>query len=1109
MSTLSKEIQIQKIQSKWKKIVSFKNSINKEFHLLRDILETVLRRIDKNSNIIVSKIFKKVVKKINYISEIFMVYPSTFTYQFIFSISKFKLYSDMAKIKLGLIEITQMTGLIDIFQSLVLFLDSTSLPDKYQEYLEYYNKFFNITRIESYTSKNNNNISFALNTYGKEIKKTNISLTSYQLNKPTVNKYNTVIKNINIQVLGAKIFIPYKNRLLILFGYFKNDNLNTYTTLEIFKDKYRDLSNLISNLDINEEFKMNYLETLAINDFNMLSASQICHNCMTQYNEIIKYKSWNISKIVKNFVLSNDLHRYNIIKNLAIDTTDPNSVYIANLLIDLINNSDNILKFNNILGVFHWKIRNILKKSKFILDKQVNTDISTEIPYDKKIHLLKTTEEVKNKATDKLKEINSGKPGESNNKATQYLDGLLKIPFGVYKKSTIKKQLDVLLLNISKHKNLLSVSLGYLEENNILNDIDLSITEKLQLILKNNSIIKKPINIYRFLLELKTWKDGIKNNLVLKEYYKSNDLRKYLSKKYKLSELKELLINFNLTKSGSKKTDLINTMISDKVGMDAVIWFNETIKLKKNFNILFLTREAIDIFKLIDLVEKDYENYKNLQNLYFKDIDNVLNESIYGLDLPKIQIKRILAQWINGKNDGYIFGFEGPPGTGKTTLAKKGIAKCLKDEFGVERPFIFIPLGGSSNGSTLEGHNYTYVGSTWGRIVDGLMTSKCMNPIIYIDELDKISKTEHGKELIGILTHMTDKSQNSEFMDKYFSGIKLDISKCLIIFSYNDPNLIDRILLDRIHRISIKPLNKKSKLIVAKKHLIPDILDNIGYTDQEIIINDKEIEYIIDKYTYEAGARKLKEKLYEIYRDINLKSLENYSIIPFTINKDYIEKTFIEYNKNELLQIYENPIIGTIHGLFATSAGVGGITIIEAKKFTSKNHLELKLTGMQGDVMKESMEVSKTLALSIIPENIRKKIIASKDTFGIHVHCPAGATKKDGPSAGTAITIAIISLLCNIPIKNEIGITGEINLNGNMLPIGGLYSKLEGAKIAGIKKVLCPFKNNQDLDKILKENENLTDDFFSVECKNDIYEALEETLIFKNKKAKQEFLKRQ
>ena len=146
---------------------------------------------------------------------------------------------------------------------------------------------------------------------------------------------------------------------------------------------------------------------------------------------------------------------------------------------------------------------------------------------------------------------------------------------------------------------------------------------------------------------------------------------------------------------------------------------------------------------------------------------------------------------------GYAFGFEGPPGTGKTTLAKRGISKCLIDYEGNTRPFAFIALGGSSNGSTLEGHNYTYVGSTYGRIVDILMETKCMNPIIYIDELDKISKTEHGKEIVGILTHLTDTTQNDTWCDKYFSGVKLDLSRVLFIFSYNDPSLIDKILLDR------------------------------------------------------------------------------------------------------------------------------------------------------------------------------------------------------------------------------------------------------------------------------------------------------------------------
>ena len=506
-----------------------------------------------------------------------------------------------------------------------------------------------------------------------------------------------------------------------------------------------------------------------------------------------------------------------------------------------------------------------------------------------------------------------------------------------------------------------------------------------------------------------------------------------------------------------------------------------------------------------------WTKYLQQQSDYFTKVSDRLDTSVYGLSEAKNQIKRLLAQWVNGNDQGYVFGFEGPPGTGKTTLAKQGIAHCLRDELDKSRPFVFIALGGSSNGSTLEGHNYTYVGSTWGRIIEGIIDSKIMNPIIYIDELDKISKTEHGKEIIGILTHLTDPSQNTEFTDKYFSGIKFDISKCLIIFSYNDPALIDKILLDRIQRIRINPLNKVDKVMVAQRHIIPEILNNIGFTENDIILGDTELMHIIDTYTYEAGARKLKEKLYEIYREINLQYLTNTNgFLPFKIDKDFIDTVFENYDKVDIKLIHNEPKVGLVNGLFATAAGIGGITVIETYKFTSSNHLELRLTGMQGDVMKESMSVAKTLALNLIPTSILDKLenIDDNKKFGIHIHCPEGATPKDGPSAGTAITVAIISLLCDIPVLNTIALTGEISLNGQVMPIGGLESKVDGGKAAGVKHILCPAKNKKDLNKIRKRINPPEDDDFTVTMIENIYQALNKFLIMPNNKTAEEYFRK-
>ena len=327
-----------------------------------------------------------------------------------------------------------------------------------------------------------------------------------------------------------------------------------------------------------------------------------------------------------------------------------------------------------------------------------------------------------------------------------------------------------------------------------------------------------------------------------------------------------------------------------------------------------------------------------------KNVREILDESVYGHNNAKRQLERIIGQWMNGEHTGYCFGFEGPPGVGKTSLAKNGLANCLNDENDVARPFSFIALGGSSNGSTLSGHSYTYVGSTWGRIVDILMEQKCMNPIIFIDELDKVSKTEHGKEIIGILTHMVDPTQNEHFQDKYFSGIDFNLSRVLFIFSYNNPELIDPILLDRIHRIKFKNLSLEDKVIITKKHILPELFKRVGLTNS-VEFSDDIIKYIIENYTKEAGVRKLKEILFEIISEINLEIIQStdekfyhYVLTEEDIKNKYLkERLTVRYK-----EIHHENRVGIINGLWANALGMGGIIPIESNYFPSAKMLEIK-----------------------------------------------------------------------------------------------------------------------------------------------------------------------
>ena len=304
-----------------------------------------------------------------------------------------------------------------------------------------------------------------------------------------------------------------------------------------------------------------------------------------------------------------------------------------------------------------------------------------------------------------------------------------------------------------------------------------------------------------------------------------------------------------------------------------IIQFIDTFKQnEKIINILIEFKKVLKYNYDIIIINNDLikEHIINI-NKYIENVSNTLNKSVHGHTNAKRSIERIIGQWISGKQDGLLFGFEGPPGVGKTSLARK-VIKLFKDKDGNSRPFQFIAIGGASNGSTLSGHNYTYVGSTWEKIVDILQETKCMNPIIFIDELDKISRTENGKEIIGILTHLVDRTQNEQYQDKYFSGIDLDLSKALIIFSYNDVSAIDRILLDRIHRIKFDHLTIHDKLEICNKYILPEFYDKFNIN---IPISDDILIFIIEQYTNESGVRKLKEIIFDIISEINLEILKN------------------------------------------------------------------------------------------------------------------------------------------------------------------------------------------------------------------------------------------
>lgn len=491
------------------------------------------------------------------------------------------------------------------------------------------------------------------------------------------------------------------------------------------------------------------------------------------------------------------------------------------------------------------------------------------------------------------------------------------------------------------------------------------------------------------------------------------------------------------------------------------------------------------------VITKDHSQQEIIT--YLNKVRKDLDTGIYGHDVTKDQLLKILAQTItNPKEGGNIFALQGPPGVGKTALISGGIAKALG------KPFSFISLGGATDACFLEGHDYTYEGSNHGRIVEVLQQTGCMNPIIYFDELDKVSDTPKGEEIINILMHITDMTQNSHFNDKYFGGINFDLSKAIIIFSFNEEHKVSRILRDRMKIIRVKGYKLVDKINIARDYLLPTCKKDIGIVFDATFSNEI-LEFMIDNYTNEGGVRKLKELINDILLELNLRYLEGKINNQIEITKELLENDILRKKKHvKNLTINSESKVGVVNGLWANDLGMGGLIPIECCWVPANKKMDLKLTGMQGKVMKESMDVARTVAWRILPDELKKTIMRRWEKsvdYGIHIHCPDGATPKDGPSAGGAITSCLISLLTNTPVNNKIAMTGEINLKGQITAIGGLEEKVFGAIKAGAELVLYPKENDNDMKDIIEKFPTLINDKFKVKMVENIWNILDNVLV--------------
>jgi ATP-dependent Lon protease len=455
-----------------------------------------------------------------------------------------------------------------------------------------------------------------------------------------------------------------------------------------------------------------------------------------------------------------------------------------------------------------------------------------------------------------------------------------------------------------------------------------------------------------------------------------------------------------------------------------------------------------------------------------------MDKDHYGLKKVKERIiQHLTVLKMKNEKQGSILLFVGPPGTGKTSLGRS-IATAL------DRPYIRASLGGVKDESEIRGHRRTYLGALPGRIINGMKKAGKSNPIFVLDEIDKLTASINGNPTSALL-EVLDPEQNDTFSDHYLE-VPYDLSDVFFIATANSLQDIPGPLRDRLEIIELDSYTKNEKLHIAKEHLIQEVLEEHGLTEDDLVIEDEAFDAIIEEYTREAGVRELKRKLAAVCRNTTEKIVVEDIERPFVVDKETLYD-ILGNEKRSYKQVNDKNPTGVVTGLAWTSVG-GEVLFIESAMMPGEG--QLKLTGQLGDVMKESAQIAQSLIKSRFATVLKDSDFEHHD---IHIHIPEGATPKDGPSAGVTLLTTMASLITSIPVDSKLAMTGEISLRGEVLPVGGIKEKVIAAHRAGIKKVLLPEENMKNLDDVPEEVKNALE-FKAIER---VDEVIEEALHIK------------